>query len=63
LAALILALGLPTAETLVEPVLVEKADLGLDEAEYYEALDQALEDVEMLLDFEAFALESGENRS
>lgn len=63
LAALILALGLPTAETPIEPVLVEKAELGVDEAEYYEALDQALEDVDMLLEFDAFAPESGENRS
>lgn len=61
--ALLLALALPRSGDPGATPAVEKATLHQNEIEYYEALDQALDDVDMLLDFEAFAPESAENRS
>lgn len=62
-AAIVMALWLPGAGGPVETAPVEKATLHQEEIEYYEALDQALDDVDMLLDFEAFAPGAEENRS
>lgn len=62
-AAILLAVSIPTFEAPPEPVYVEKAAAGAEEVEYYEALDQALDDVEMLLEFEALAPGAEENRS
>ncbi|MBI1354358.1 MAG: hypothetical protein GC160_08430 [Acidobacteria bacterium] len=62
-AALALAVLWPHPEARMQPQPVEKAALSGDEVEYIEALDQALDDVDMLVDFDAFAPGAVEDRS
>lgn len=62
-AVLALAVSLPRADEPATSAAVEKASVEIEQGDYYEALDQALDDVDMLLDFEAFVPAPEENRS